>query len=183
MQPETTHGTRAPASGAVAEASTGMRAPCAVPGGAASRAERRTLSHRHRDIDHVLERIEALGEMSGNLDAPELANALHILLQGVGDTLLPHLEWEETVCYPDLERLAGTPWATRVLRIQHEQLRQAISILGTGLPGQEGASLHQRTAELRARLYRLHALLYAHLEQEESVALPFLDGDRVAGTA
>lgn len=133
--------------------------------------ERRILSHQHRDIDRIVDRIETLGEMAGNLASPDLASVLDALLGTMERSLLPHLEWEEQVCYPDLDRLAGTAWATRVLRLEHEDLREAIG----RLQGHRLVLRHEPTyrhlIDLRAHLYRLHALLRAHLEQEEFVAL------------
>ncbi len=137
--------------------------------------ERRILSHEHREIEHVVGRIEATAEMAGNLAARDLASALRSLLDSVEKTLLPHLDWEDNFCYPEMDRLAGTPWATRLLRLQHQQVRQSVERLEADWLALRREPTHRQLVDLRARLYGLHALMSAHFEQEERVILPFLD--------
>ncbi len=91
--------------------------------------ERRILDREHREIEHVVARIETTAEMAGNLAAQDLANALRSLLNTIEKTLLPHLDWEDDFCFPEIDRLAATPLATRVLRLQHGQIRQAVERL------------------------------------------------------
>ncbi len=137
--------------------------------------ERRILSHEHREIEHVVGRIEATAEMAGNLAARDLASALRSLLDSVEKTLLPHLDWEDNFCFPEMDRLAGTPWATRLLRLQHQQVRQSVERLEADWLALRREPTHRQLVDLRARLYGLHALMSAHFEQEERVILPFLD--------
>ncbi len=137
--------------------------------------ERRILSHEHREIEHVVGRVEATAEMAGNLAARDLASALRSLLDSVEKTLLPHLDWEDNFCYPEMDRLAGTPWATRLLRLQHQQVRQSVERLEADWLALRREPTHRQLVDLRARLYGLHALMSAHFEQEERVILPFLD--------
>ena len=137
--------------------------------------ERRILSHEHREIEHVVGRIEATAEMAGNLAARDLASALRSLLDSIEKTLLPHLDWEDNFCFPEMDRLAATPWATRLLRLQHQQIRQSVERLEADWLALRREPTHRQLVDLRARLYGLHALMSAHFEQEERVILPFLD--------
>ncbi len=139
--------------------------------------ERRILGHEHREIEHVIARIETTAEMSGNLAARDLAGALRSLLDAVEKTLLPHLDWEDIFCYPEMDRIAGTPWATRLLRLQHQQVRQVIERLEADWLALRREPTHRQLVDLRARLYGLHAVMCAHFEQEERVVLPFLDSE------
>ena len=93
--------------------------------------ERRILSHEHREIEHLVGRIETTAEMAGNLAASDLVSALRSLLDAMEKTLLRHIDWEEDRCFPEMDRLAATPWATRLLRFQHQQVRQALERLET----------------------------------------------------
>jgi hemerythrin-like domain-containing protein len=142
--------------------------------------ERRILSHEHREIEHVVARIETTAEMAGNLAARDLASALRSLLDTIEKTLLPHLDWEDNFCFPEMDRLAATPWATRLLRIQHQQVRSAVERLEADWLSLRREPTHRQLVDLRARLYALHALMCAHFEQEERVVLPFLDSDNDA---
>ena len=36
--------------------------------------------------------------------------------------LKPHLAWEDRWLYPQLDEIAGTPWATRLPRFEHRQI-------------------------------------------------------------
>lgn len=139
--------------------------------------ERRILGHEHREMEHVVTRIEATAEMAGNLAARDLASALRSLLDSIEKTLLPHLDWEDNFCYPEMDRLAGTPWATRLLRLQHQQIRQFVERLEADWLALRREPSHRQLVDLRARLYGLHALMSAHFEQEERVILPFLDAE------
>jgi hemerythrin-like domain-containing protein len=142
--------------------------------------ERRILSHEHREIEHVVGRIEATAEMAGNLAARDLASALRSLLDTIEKTLLPHLDWEDNFCFPEMDRLAATPWATRLLRLQHQQIRQSVERLEADWLALRREPTHRQLVDLRARLYGLHALMSAHFEQEERVILPFLDAENGA---
>ena len=137
--------------------------------------ERRILAHDHREIEHLLGHIENTAEMAGNLASPDLTSALRNLLDAIQHTLCGHLHWEETVCYREMDGLVGTPWATRFLRFQHEQIRRSVDRLEEDGLALRHEPTHGELVALRARLYRLHALLCAHIEQEESALIPFLD--------
>jgi hemerythrin-like domain-containing protein len=139
--------------------------------------ERRILGQEHREIEHIVGRIETTAEMAGNLAARDLASALRSLLDGIEKTLLPHIDWEDNFCYPQMDRLAETPWATRLLRLQHQQIRQAVERLEADWLALRREPTHRQLVDLRARLYGLHALMSSHFEQEERVVLPFLDTD------
>ncbi len=139
--------------------------------------ERRILGHEHREIEHVVGRIEATAEMAGNLAARDLASALRSLLDSVEKTLLPHLDWEDNFCFPEMDRLAETTWATRLLRLQHQQIRQAVERLEADWLALRREPSHRQLVDLRARLYGVHALMSSHFEQEERVILPFLDAE------
>jgi iron-sulfur cluster repair protein YtfE (RIC family) len=139
--------------------------------------ERRILSHEHREIEHVVARVETTAEMAGNLAARDLAGALRSLLDSIEKTLLPHLDWEDNFCFPEMDRIAGTPWATRLLRLQHQQIRQAVERLEADWLALRREPSHRQLVDLRARLYGLHGLMSSHFEQEEHVVLPFLDNE------
>ena len=146
--------------------------------------ERRILNHEHREIEHLVGRIEATAEMAGNLAAVDLASAVRSLLDAMEKSLLRHIDWEEDHCFPEMDHLAATPWATRLLRIQHEQVRRALEHLEADWLALQTEPAHRRLVDLRGRLYGLHAQMSSHLEQEEVVVMPFLEaGSGTAGAA
>jgi iron-sulfur cluster repair protein YtfE (RIC family) len=139
----------------------------------AALSERHTLHRAHRELEHLLARVETVAETAGMLDASVLGLQVTSLLEGLESLLIPHIAWEEKVCYADIDRLAETPTTTQLLRLQHEQICQRLVQLRSA--GLDPVEPHQRMVlELRARLYALHALLSSHLEQEEYVLLTVL---------
>ncbi len=137
--------------------------------------ERRIVGHEHQEIEHVAGQIETIAEMAGNLASGDLASALRSVLDGIEKTLLPHIDWDDSVCFLEIDRLAGTPWATRLLRLQHQQVRQAVERLEADWLALRREPTHRQLVDLRARLYGLHALMSSHFEQEEAVIMPFLE--------
>jgi hemerythrin-like domain-containing protein len=140
--------------------------------------ERRIITHEHRDLEHVVARIESTAELAGNLAARDLASALRSLLDLIQKTFLPHSEWEETWYYPEVDRLAGTPWATKLLRYEHQQIRATIERIEADWLALRHEPTHRQLVDLRARLYGLHALVTSHFEQEERYLMPVLDYDQ-----
>lgn len=136
--------------------------------------ERHILNRAHRALDHVLVRIETTAEMAGTVAGPELSSLVRNVLDAVDTTLLPHMEWEDQVCYPETDHLAGTPWATQLLRLQHERIRSYLDQLRSDELVLRDAAGHRTVIDLRAHLYALHAFLTSHLEQEEHVLLTLL---------
>jgi iron-sulfur cluster repair protein YtfE (RIC family) len=142
--------------------------------------ERHILGRAHRALERVLVRIETTAEVAGTLESTGLSGGVRGLLDELAATLTTHMEWEETVCYPESDRLAATPWATRLLRLQHAQIRTALDQLAAdGMALQAGVG-HRQVADLRAHLYALHATLSSHLEQEERALLTLLVAEPAA---
>jgi iron-sulfur cluster repair protein YtfE (RIC family) len=136
-------------------------------------SEGHTLHRAHRELEHLLARLETLAEVVGLLDAAALGLQVTSLLEGLEALLIPHIAWEEQVCYGEADRSAGTPAATQLLRLQHQQIRRCLGQFRAA--GLDPVEPHERAvAQLRARLYALHALLSSHLEQEEYVLLTLL---------
>ncbi len=126
--------------------------------------------------------VEALAEMSGSLADPALEHALRTLLDAVAVTLLPHFDWEDEALFPELGAPTRAPSAGRLLCQQHAQIREGVERLVACQVALRREPTHRQLADLRARLYGLHALLGAHLEQEEGVLIPSLNAATLAET-
>jgi iron-sulfur cluster repair protein YtfE (RIC family) len=137
--------------------------------------ERRIISREHRDLEHVVARIESTAELAGNLAARDLATALRILLDDIEKHFLPHLEWEETWYFAEVDKIAGTPWATKLLRFEHRQFRVLVERLEADWLALRHEPSHRQLVDLRARLYGLHAITTTHFQQEEQYLMPVLD--------
>lgn len=137
--------------------------------------ERRFIEHEHRELAVGLAHIEEVAGLAGSLSAPDLSASLRRLLDWLARSFLPHCDWEDGWLYPELDRIAGTPWATCSMRFDHRQVRELIERLEIDWELLRHEPTHRHLGDLRARLYGLHALIRCHLEREERFLVPLLD--------
>jgi hemerythrin-like domain-containing protein len=134
--------------------------------------------HEHRDLVRGINRIHEVACEIGGRSTAELS--LHVLeiLRWVDTTLEPHIAWEESWLYPEIDARIGTPWATRAARFDHWQVREMAARLRADqhLFGSREAAEQQ--AETRCHLFGLEALIRAHIEREERLIIPLLDDDQ-----
>jgi iron-sulfur cluster repair protein YtfE (RIC family) len=141
--------------------------------------EERIVEREHLALRAGLATLQGAIEDASRLSRPDLADRVARATSWLHREFLPHAAWEEAWLYPHADRVTGSPWTTRALRFQHEQIRELAGAL-------ERASVvaHEHwTPEivygLVAAMARIDALVSAHLAQEELSVLPLLD-DEVA---
>ena len=137
--------------------------------------EERIVEHEHQALRAGLAMLQGTIEDASRLTRPELADRVTRTTSWLHREVLPHAAWEEAWLYPTADHATGSPWTTRGLRFQHEQIRELAGAL-------ERASVvaHEHwTPEivygLVAAMARLDALLSAHHAQEELSVLPLLE--------
>ena len=128
----------------------------------------------HRELRRLVDRTGETAELVCRIEPDDAAHELRALLDALDERLVPHMEWEAAFCYPQLDRNAGTPWVTRLLREQHRQIRARIARLEGAWAARRGDPVREHQSEFRAQLLGLADLLNSHCEQEELV-LPLLD--------
>lgn len=138
-------------------------------------AERAFANHEHRDLRPGIERIHDVAESVGTIAAPDLSIVLLDVLDWFETIVEPHAAWEENWLYPELDRLAGTPWTTRLMRFEHHQIRHIVARLEVDRDILHHELNHHEAVQLLADLFALEALLRAHMEREERYLLPLLD--------
>jgi hypothetical protein len=133
--------------------------------------------HEHRELVRGIDRIHDVACDVGAWVAPELSGHLRDVLAWVDRDLEPHVAWEESWLYPEIDARAGTPWATRAARFDHGQIRAMADRLRADqdLLHEDGA--RERLPELRCHLFGLEALVRAHVEREERYLIPLLADD------
>jgi len=138
--------------------------------------EERIVEREHQAVRAGLAILEGAIDDAHRLTRHELADRVARTTSWLHREVLPHAAWEEAWLYPHADQATGSPWTTRGLRFQHEQIRELAGAL-------ERASVvaHEHwTPEivfgLVAAMARLDALLSAHLAQEELSVLPLLEG-------
>ena len=137
--------------------------------------EERIVEREHLALRAGLAMLEGAIDDAHRLTRPELADRITRTTSWLHREVLPHAAWEEAWLYPHADQATGSPWTTRALRFQHEQIRELAGAL-------ERASVvaHEHWTPaivygLVAAMARLDALLSAHLAQEELSVLPVLE--------
>ncbi len=139
-------------------------------------AEQVFAMQEHRELLPWLDRVHDVGCGMGRVPVSELAVSLHRVLVWLEGDLEAHAAWEETWLYPEIDQRAGTPWATRTMRFEHHLIRMAVRRLAV----EQAALGHElspaQASDLASHVFGLEALLRAHLQCEERVLMPLLEG-------
>jgi hemerythrin-like domain-containing protein len=137
------------------------------------------LEHEHRRLRTGLARLQDSIDEAHRLTRSAVADRVVSTLAWLRRDVLPHAAWEEAWLYPHLDQTAGTPWATRALRFEHEQIREVATTLESVFQALEDHWGAELSFELVVALTRLETLVSAHLSQEEWFVRPLLDaGER-----
>jgi len=145
-------------------------------------AEHAFAEHEHQDLAPGLDRIDAVARAVGSIAPADSSIAVLDVIDWVHRVLEPHTAWEDAWLYPEIDRRAGSPWATRLMTFEHQQILRIARKLEAdrGLLGREADRAH--TVELRGSLFALEALLRAHIEREERFLIPLLETTAIEAT-
>lgn len=130
-------------------------------------------SHEHHELRHGLDRIHEVGSLSGTTD--ELSVAALEVLHWVESVLVPHAHWEDSWLYPEIDQRAGTPWATKLMSFEHQQIRDTASAVAAARTTLRQTRTPAAMIELRAQLFALEAVIRAHMAREERFLIPMLE--------
>ncbi len=139
-----------------------------------------TVSHEHHHLLwHHVDLLDSLAERlaSDCLDTVGLVEELPLLREahdGLTRDLVPHMDTVEAAVYPTLERLAATHNSTVPMAIEHREIRRLVASLGSFIDNLPSEVDRGSVLILRRILLRLHALLKAHLSEEE-LYIPILE--------
>jgi heavy metal translocating P-type ATPase len=132
----------------------------------------------HRVIKDHADEVRSAADRLGTAPAPEamaaIRHAHEVLVNEVG----PHEQAEERELYPQLDRLFGSPAVTATMSRGHAEIAHQIRRLGQLLDEVgDGRPDEADTADLRAVLYGLYAVLTLHTAQEEESFLSLAEND------
>ena len=131
-------------------------------------------AHEHDELAAGIDRIHELSEELATLPVDQRAPSIRKVLHWIDADLKPHMAWEESWLFPQIDVRAGTPWATRLVRFDHQQIAaqaerlRAHCAYGSHFPSHDAVTLV-------ADLSGLEALLRANVEREERFLLPLLE--------
>ena len=139
--------------------------------------------HEHRELRRGVEQIHDIGCRADEHLPHELAERVLWAFGWLDATLDPHLAWEESWLYGEVEARTGTRWATQAARFDHRRIREAAAALRDDWPYLVGERPREHVAEVRCHLFTLVALLRAHLDREDQQILPLVAEPREPGAA
>jgi DNA-binding CsgD family transcriptional regulator len=132
---------------------------------------RRALDRAHRDVESVVAAVERTASMTLVLAPADLSRAVGLLGRSLGPKVAQHMAWEERHWFPVIDQETGTRWVSQQLRWQHGQLDRAIDDVERRGRGVHADASREQTNELLQALLGLHAILHAHMAQEETVVV------------
>lgn len=140
-------------------------------------AERQFEEHEHRELRHGLDRLHEVAAGAGHLAPDDLSSAILGVLRWAERVLEPHAKWEETWLYPEMDQLAGSCWATKIIRYEHHQIRELIARVHQDHARLVRPPTPDELTAIRTHLFGLEALIRAHVEREERFLVPLLERD------
>lgn len=142
---------------------------------AADTVELQVLEHEHSRVRSGLAALQEVLADPHLRTRPEAIDRTARTLQWLRRDVLPHAAWEEAWLFPRIDTTAGTPWATRLLRFEHEQIRELATALENAFVAAEARWGQDAAFQLAIAMARLEALISAHLAQEQWFVRPLLD--------
>ena len=91
----------------------------------AAQASQAFTEHQHRELKRGIDHIHDVACGIEGWVTPDLAIQVRDLLRWLDRELEPHVAWEDSFLYPEIDARTGSPWATRAARFDHWQVRQA----------------------------------------------------------
>jgi soluble P-type ATPase len=128
--------------------------------------------------DHAGELRKAADRL-GTAPYPEAMSATRRVHKALVNDVEPHEQAEERDLYPQLDQFFGSPTVTATMSRGHAEIAHQIRRLGQLLDeiGDDRPD-EVDTADLRAVLYGLHAILTLHTAQEDESFLSLAEDDR-----
>jgi len=138
-------------------------------------AEHAFAEHEHRDLAPGIDRIHAVARAVGSVAASDRSIAVLDVIDWVRTVLQPHAAWEDAWLYPEIARRAGSPWATKLMAFEHQQILEVTRKLEADRAVLRREAGKDEMVELQGHLFALEALLRAHIEREERFLIPLLE--------
>jgi hemerythrin-like domain-containing protein len=138
------------------------------------------VEHEHRRLRVGLASLRDALSDAHRLTRSDAVDRVVRTLSWLRRDVQPHAAWEEAWLYPHVDAEAGTPWTTRALRFEHEQIREVAAQLETEFMAVETHWSVEHAYRLVIALTRVETLVAAHLAQEERFVLPLLEARELA---
>lgn len=134
------------------------------------------LRDEHKELLPSVDRIRQVAELIGEAPIAEIRQGVEDVYDFLANHLKPHAEAEDAALYPVVQKVLGSPDATKTMRRDHVEVGRYIEELASLKKNLGVAALTAvQTRSLRRVLYGVYALVKVHFAKEEEVYLPILD--------
>lgn len=133
------------------------------------------LREEHQELFPHVDRIRQVAELIGEAPLADIRDGVAEAYDFLAHHLKPHAEAEDAALYPVVQKILGSPDATKTMSRDHVEVGRYIAELET-LRDNLGRELSTaQIKDLRRVLYGVYGLVKVHFAKEEEVYLPILD--------
>ena len=129
------------------------------------------LRDEHKELIPHIERILEVANSIPEAPLEQIRDGVKEVYEFLAYHLIPHAQAEEAALYPTVQKVLGSPEATKTMSRDHVEVGQYVEELA-GL--QVGLS-SSNFKSLQRVLYGVYALVKVHFAKEEEVYLPILE--------
>lgn len=134
------------------------------------------LRDEHKELFPQVDRIRQVADLIGEATIVDIRNSVEEVYDFLANHLKPHAEAEEAALYPVVQKVLGSPDATKTMTRDHVEVGRYIDELAVLKDGLTDKPLTpEQATSLRRVLYSVYGLVKVHFAKEEEVYLPILD--------
>ena len=134
------------------------------------------LRDEHKELFPNVDHIRQVAERLDIASITETRKGVDEVYGFLAHHLKPHAEAEDAVLYPVVQKVLGSPDATKTMSRDHVEIGSYIEELETLKKNLGDAQLaFKQTKALQRVLYGVYAIVKLHFAKEEEIYLPFLD--------
>lgn len=129
------------------------------------------LRDEHKQLIPHIEKILEVADSIPEASLEQIRDGVKDVYEFLAYHLVPHAQAEDVALYPIVQKVLGSPDATRTMSRDHVEVERYIEELAELWKGLSS----QNYKELQRVLYGLYALVKVHFAKEEEVYLPILE--------
>jgi len=129
------------------------------------------LRDEHKQLIPHIEKILEVADSIPEASLEQIRDGIKDVYEFLAYHLVPHAQAEDVALYPIVQKVLGSPDATRTMSRDHVEVERYIEELAELWKGLSS----QNYKELQRVLYGLYALVKVHFAKEEEVYLPILE--------
>ena len=134
------------------------------------------LREEHKELFPSVDRIRQVADIIGEAPISEIREGVEEVYDFLANHLKPHAEAEDAALYPVVQKVLGSPDATKTMSRDHVEVGRYVEELASLKENLSDVVLtSEQTRSLRRVLYGVYALVRVHFAKEEEVYLPILD--------